>query len=53
MDWYFVRLKEALVKCKSTIDPADIEKDWRILVPGCLVRLSSFLERLEPGPLED
>jgi hypothetical protein len=27
LDWYFTQLKEALVKRKSPIDPADIEEN--------------------------
>jgi hypothetical protein len=48
LDWYFARLKEALVKCKSTIDPADIEKDWRALFPVAWADFHRFLKGWSP-----
>jgi len=48
LDWYFAQLKEALVKRKSTIDPTDIEKDWRGLFPVAWADFHRFLKGWSP-----
>ncbi|MCP4259313.1 MAG: DUF1679 domain-containing protein [Planctomycetes bacterium] len=48
LDWYFARLKEALEKRKSPIDPADIEKDWRALFPVAWADFHRFLKGWSP-----
>ncbi|MCP4253280.1 MAG: DUF1679 domain-containing protein [Candidatus Scalindua sp.] len=48
LDWYFARLKEALVKRKSTIDPIDIEENWRSLFPVAWADFHRFLKGWSP-----
>ncbi|MBT6230121.1 MAG: DUF1679 domain-containing protein, partial [Candidatus Scalindua sp.] len=48
LDWYFTQLKEALVKRKSTIDPTDIEENWRALFPVAWADFHRFLKGWSP-----
>ena len=49
LDWYFACLKEALVKRKSTIDPAGIEENWRTLFPVAWADFHRFLKGWSPN----
>ncbi len=49
LDYYFAQLKEALVKRKSPIDPADIEQDWRALYPIAWTDFHRFVKGWSPG----
>ncbi len=49
LDWYFAQLKEALVKHKSPVNPADIEEDWRALFPVAWADFHRFMKGWSPG----
>ena len=49
LDYYFAQLKEALEKRKSSIDPADIEQDWRALYPVAWTDFHRFVKGWSPG----
>jgi hypothetical protein len=48
LDWYFARLKEAMVKRKSTIGSTDIEENWRALFPVAWADFHRFLKGWSP-----
>ena len=48
LDWYFARLKEALEKRKSAIDPAAVEENWRALFPVAWADFHRFLKGWSP-----
>jgi len=49
LDYYFARLKEAVVKRNSSFDPASIEQDWRELYPVAWADFHRFLKGWSPG----
>ncbi len=49
LDWYFTQLKEALTKRKLSINPADIEQDWRALYPVAWTDFHRFMKGWSPG----
>ncbi|MEN8258932.1 MAG: phosphotransferase [Thermodesulfobacteriota bacterium] len=49
LNFYFSQLNEALTTRQSTIDPADIEHDWRSLFPVAWTDFHRFMKGWSPG----
>ncbi len=49
LDWYFARLKEALEKRKSPVEPADVEENWRALFRVAWADFHRFVKGWCPG----
>ncbi len=49
LDFYFAQLKSALLRKNSSIDPDELEKDWRSLYPIAWTDFHRFMKGWSPG----
>lgn len=49
LDYYFSELKQALLSKQDSIDPEDVERDWRALYPLAWTDFHRFIKGWSPG----